>query len=473
MRLRRSLLRLEELETRTVPTVYSVGPGQPYAALHQVPWNQVHAGDRVEVHWQATPYHDKIQLANSGTATQHIRVTGIPDPITGGLPVLDADGAIESPQASYFSSQIAAEGLITVAPSSSSYEVQYVDIANFDIENATRYASFTNAHGDLTYYSYAAAGVDLYLARDITISGCTIHGNENGIFGKSYGYAGGDLDGIVVSGNTIYGNGLGGSDRYHNSYIEGAGTVYEFNHYGALVAGSSGAGIKDRGAGTIVRYNWIEGGSHLLDLVDPADGADTLTHDPRFGTEYVYGNILRDPAWADTVTMIHFGFDEAWQNRQRTLYFYDNTVVNENDWDAGGRYRTIVFKASDGAIFAENNIFAGVSPDPGHWSGYFYLATDDYDSPTLNLGRNWASDWVVGNYGSSIVHGLQHTLWGGDPGFVDGVGGNYSLRPDSPCIGEGRPLFGLWTDHPVLFQYSYLTQSWVPRLTILDVGAIE
>lgn len=49
----------------------------------------------------------------------------------------------------------------------------------------------------------------------------------------------------------------------HNSYTESQGIVFEFNHYGPLRAGCPGNNLKDRSTGTVIRYNWIEGGNWL------------------------------------------------------------------------------------------------------------------------------------------------------------------------------------------------------------------
>ena len=47
---------------------YHVGPGQPLAAVGDVPWESLAAGDRVFIHWRATPYKEKWVNNAGGSA---------------------------------------------------------------------------------------------------------------------------------------------------------------------------------------------------------------------------------------------------------------------------------------------------------------------------------------------------------------------------------------------------------------------
>ncbi|NDF01797.1 MAG: polysaccharide-degrading enzyme, partial [Verrucomicrobia bacterium] len=68
---------------------FDVGPGQPLTALRNVPWATLQPGDFVNIHVQPGGYHEKIQVSASGTANAHIVIRGIPDPVTGALPIID------------------------------------------------------------------------------------------------------------------------------------------------------------------------------------------------------------------------------------------------------------------------------------------------------------------------------------------------------------------------------------------------
>src|SRR5690606_38049355 len=98
---------------------------------------------------------------------------------------------------------------------------------------------------------------------------------------------------ITVSHNYIYGNGVNGSILQHNSYCEAYNILYEYNRFGPLLSGAGGGALKDRSAGCVVRYNWIESGNRQLDLVE-ADGSG-LEQAPNYGVTHVYGNILIEP----------------------------------------------------------------------------------------------------------------------------------------------------------------------------------
>src|SRR5262249_49403370 len=136
---------------------------------------------------------------------------------------------------------------------------------------------------------------------------------------------------ILVEGNDIHGNGNAGSDRQHNVYTEAASIVFQYNHLGALRPGALGSGIKDRSAGTVIRYNWIAGGARLLDLVDPEDSPHLMVKQPNFHQTYVYGNIFVDRQQSGT--LIHYGGDSGVTSdyRKGTLHFYNNTVVVQVD----------------------------------------------------------------------------------------------------------------------------------------------
>src|SRR5205085_676928 len=139
----------------------------------------------------------------------------------------------------------------------------------------------------------------------IVIRNCTITGSGNGLFVASSDEEAAISRDILVDGNNIYGNGNAGSDREHNVYTAASGIVFQYNHLGDLRPGAFGGGIKDRSAGTVIRYNWIEGGARLLDLVDPEDSPTLMPQEPHFRDTYVYGNIFVNGP-EDSGTLIHY-----------------------------------------------------------------------------------------------------------------------------------------------------------------------
>jgi hypothetical protein len=115
---------------------------------------------------------------------------------------------------------------------------------------------------------------------------------------------------ILVQGCYIYGNGVVGSDPEHNVYTEAIGITFQYNHLRLLRPGALGNNLKDRSAGTVICYNWIEGDGHLLDLVDPQDSAPQATQDPNFHQTYVYGNILVDGPTGGATSLVHYGGED-------------------------------------------------------------------------------------------------------------------------------------------------------------------
>lgn len=77
-------------------TVYEVGPGKKYSLVEKVPWESLVAGDEVQIHWRAQPYHTKWVLCRRGTKEKPIVVKGIPSE-KGELPVIDGRRAMTRP----------------------------------------------------------------------------------------------------------------------------------------------------------------------------------------------------------------------------------------------------------------------------------------------------------------------------------------------------------------------------------------
>src|SRR5262245_44750095 len=297
---------------------YEVGPQKRYANLRDVPWHKLRPGDQVKVHWREEPYRDKVHLSKRGEPERPIVVEGVPDK-DGRRPLLEAGDAVENPHAKYFTNQIGNQAVFTIAPrgdEGDGYKPGWIHLKGLAIVGARREHGLTRADGGGAGWNWGAAAVALYRCEHVTISGCAISDCENGIFGKSYGDEAGNLRGITVEWCEIHGCGVPGKDRYHNSYLEGIGTIYQCNHYGPPVEGSGGCNLKDRSAGAVIRFNRVEGGARTLDLVEPEDGGPSFVDDPLFGNTYVYGNILVNPE-AGAAALIHFGFDGTPANAQK------------------------------------------------------------------------------------------------------------------------------------------------------------
>jgi hypothetical protein len=452
----RELLQLEALPPRIMPAIYHVGPAQAYQDLYIVPWDQLAPGDRVQIDWQATPYHDTINVGMVGTAAQHITIEGIPGP-SGDLPAIDGTNANQNAQQTYFGWS----GIFVVAQWTGGPHAAFIDIRGLELSGATRENGFAPG----------AAGVSMYQCDHVSITGCYIHDNENGIFAKSDDSYGNVSD-VYVAWNYVAANGRPDSDRFHNTYVEADGITYEFNYFLDVQGGSN---VSDRSAGLIFRYNVVRDGAIVIGISEPED-APSLVYSPLFGNDYIYGNVITNTAWAGAVNIIEFGgINGDLSLYQKNLFFYDNTVVNRNDRDLGGRWQTTVFKidSNDQQVYVANNIFFNTTQD-GNEPGDFNLAGH---SGTFYLGVNWInvaySPWNDGYQGNNphegVMYGAENLILGDDPGFVDQVNDNFNLASGSPCAGSSGQLAD---DLPVpQWILDSVTGSWLPRDSLSDLGA--
>ena len=222
-------------------------------------------------------------------------------------------------------------------------------IQGLHIRNAFYENSFTASNGKTVKYTENAAGIFIERGEHIIVRGVEIEGNGNGFF-----VASGDSEevlsrDILLERSRIYGNGTVkvAADRHHNIYTEAAGMVFQFNDIGPLREGSGGAALKDRSAGTVVRYNRIEGGSRTLDLVDAQESSALHKRSARVPH---HARVRQPPDQRPGRRVQH----DPLRRRQRrpeiyrkgTLYFYNNTVVVRADQDGpNARYRTSLFDA--------------------------------------------------------------------------------------------------------------------------------
>jgi hypothetical protein len=224
--------------------------------------------------------------------------------------------------------------------------------------------------------------------------------------------------------------------------------------------------LKDRSAGLVVRYNWIEGGNRQLDLVEGEDSS-IIRNDPRYRSTHVYGNILIEPDAAGNRQMTHYGGDGAnsANYRKGTLYFYQNTLVSTRT------DRTTLFRLStnEERCDARNNIF------------YVSAAGNTLSlldvSGVIDLSHNWFKPgWVVSfsNF-SGVVNNDGTSVQTSSPGFINEAAQNYYLAGGSACINTGGALnAAVLPTHEVVRQY-IKHQTSEPRSNDgqPDIGAYE
>jgi len=436
---------------------HEVGPGKPLRRIGDVPWESLAPGDRVLIHWREQPYAEKWVICRQGTAEQPIRVIGVPGP-EGQLPVIDGRDATTREALNFWNEE---RGVIKIGGASRPADTMpaHVVIENLEVRSGRPPYSFTGRHGKGRYSKNAAA---LYVEKGqhVTIRGCVLHDSGNGLF---VGPQSGD---VLVESCYIHGNGIEGSAYEHNSYTSAVGIVFQGNHYGPLREGCIGNNLKDRSAGLVVRYNWIEGGNRQLDLVDATDKED-YRDDPRYRRTFVYGNVLVEHDDEGNSQIVHYGGDsgrEEWY-RHGTLYFYHNTVVSYR------RGTTTLFRLSSGKEHADcrNNILYVTAP-----GRHLALMTS---AGTLDLEANWLKDGWRPSHSPfrGTISEVDGPPAGTAPGFRNLDAKDFRLTAPSSCIDAGEDLHpDVPPEHRVLRQY-VPDQRTEPRSQVgkPDLGAFE
>ncbi|HWI59019.1 MAG TPA: hypothetical protein VNZ22_17470, partial [Bacillota bacterium] len=271
---------------------------------------------------------------------------------------------------------------------------------------------------------------------------------------------------VLIEGNYLFDNGNDGSSYEHNSYTAAVGITFQYNRYGLLRTGCLGNNLKDRSAGLVVRYNWIEGGNRQLDLVDGEDDP-AIQADPRYRQTYAYGNVLVEPDGAGNRQIVHYGGDSGNTAlyRKGTLYFYQNTVLSTRT------DRTTLFRLSTNEEQCDcRNDILYVSA-----AGNTLSLLDD--TGKLTLTHNWLRPGWVQSFGgtSGTLLNDGSNLGSAAPGFLYEPGQNFRLAPASVCIDAGTNL------HPAVLPGYEVTQECLNPQTggtrrtdqRLDLGSYE
>jgi hypothetical protein len=440
--------------------VYEVKPNTPIDTIGEVPWAALQPGDTVLIHWRAEPYAEKWVIGRSGTPSAPITVKGLPGP-NGELPVIDGRNAVTAPGLNFWSEN---RGVIKIGGSNvpASTSASYIVIESLEVRSGQPSYTFTDDSGVQQTYSTSASSIFVELGENITVRNCRIHDSANGFFVASSESA--VSRNIMVEGNYIFGNGVSGSIFQHNNYTAAVGITFQYNRFGPPRAGAPGVNLKDRSAGLIVRYNWIEGGNRNIDMVDGEDSS-IIRNDPLYRKTYVYGNVLIKQDGGNNQA-IHYGGDSGTtaNYRKGKLYFYNNTLYSTR---AG---TTVVMRLStnEEQADARNNIFLNTTAG----TNLAMLA----EAGTLNLANNWAkTGWRSSHEGtgfSGSVTGGATMITGIDPGFTDPANQDFKLLQNSPAINAGTDVhaeaFGLFRQY-----LRHQSSEARPSDGTLDLGAFE
>jgi hypothetical protein len=442
-------------------TVYEVGPGLPLEEIGDAPWATLAPGDEVRIHWRPEPYREKWVIGRAGTAQAPIVVRGVRGP-GGERPVVSGDGAT-TPEPLDFTGE--RRGVVKVGTSNVPADTlpEHLVIEGLDVRSAHPAYSFSDDHGVVTTYLENAAAIYVERARHLVIRDCVLSDSGNGLFVGAFD---GDTQDVLVEGNWIHGNGNVGSAFEHNTYTAAIGIVYQANRFGPPRPGAVGNALKDRSAGLVVRWNWIEGGNRQLDLVD-AEDSDVLVNHPSYGETFVYGNVLVEPDGAGNSQIVHYGGDSTQTAiyRKGTLHFFHNTVVSLR---SGNTTLLRLSTADEHADVRNNVLWVAASGDR--------LALLDADGQ-LDLSHNWLKPGWRGSHGalSGTIDDDGTQLLGAAPGFADEAAQDFSLLADSDAVDAAGDLHpAVLPDHAVLRQYvRHQASETRPADAAPDLGAFE
>ena len=435
-----------------IGAVREVGPGHPFATPSDIPWESLVAGDTVLIYTQPTPYHDKWVICRVGGASAPIVVRGVPDG-TGALPVIDGAGAVTRSALNYWNEE---RGVIKIGGANSPPDLipAWIVIENLDIRGARPENSFTGRNG-LTSYGGNASAIYIEKGQHVVVRGCHLHDCSNGLFCASL------TSDLFVESNFIEDNGNVGSIFEHNNYTEALGITFQYNHFGPLRAGAGGNNLKDRSAGCVIRYNWIEGGNRQLDLVE--SDFDYIYNDPSYSSTFVYGNVLYETGDDGNSQIVHYGGDGSPTTHYRhgTLYFHFNTVISKRTG------HTTLFRLSTNSETADvrDNVFYNTATGNN-------LAFLDMDG-TLVATRDWLkTGWAQSFSGGAVTS--SGLVTGSAPGFTDFVSEDFSLADGSACIDTAVALVAAASAHMPLLEY-VKHQTWTARPNDgkPDLGAYE
>jgi hypothetical protein len=440
--------------------VYDVGPSQTYKNLSAVPQSSLRAGSTIRVHnedrsgQRPTTFHEYVQLQGQGTASQPIRICGVPDE-SGNLPVLDeADATGRSDTSAY----AAGFGGVTVQTDHAFdtypnyHAAKYIVIEGLKIQNAKATYSYTQPNGEVGHWNKGAACIRIAQVQNAVVVGNDLDNCGNGAFSAfnaDSAWGGANLF-TLWEGNYLHRNGNPESYTEHQLYLQGWGQVAQFNRIDDYTPGAEGSNWKSRGLGEILRYNYIgAGAAREMDLVDVEDAKPYLSFEVYLGpnppehgkqsfksvypsdaynadllaaaqevwhSHFVYGNIYR----SSSRVPLHFSMDHDGRevNRLGTLYWYNNTFYELVCQTCTGELWTLFDTTGGGGNFipqvewqniaAYNNI---VWMDDSRRPVFQW---NNYATFTAKAGRNlvprtWGSNDLSGGAGSgwSVVSGPE------------------------------------------------------------------
>ncbi|MHC4713441.1 MAG: putative Ig domain-containing protein [Planctomycetota bacterium] len=448
--------------------VYEVGPGKAYANINDVPIENLTAGDVMKIYHRSTPYREKFGVFGQGTSSNPITVQGIPG--SGGeLPVIDGENATTRPETLLKfwgeNRSVIKVGGSLIPLSDGSNPPEYIVIENLHVKNGFYGKSFTDRAGQPQTYSDSAAACRVEYGHHITWRNMEFSHSGDGF--QSSGVGSEDL---TIEGCYYHDNGIAIADfgdanlslGRHSNYTESKGILFQYNHFGPLKTGACGNTLKDRSSGAVIRYNWVDYGNTMLDLVDTE--YSNIYNASDYGIDHVYGNVIIDRPFTvnegyDNARIVHYGWDGAGADRQGPLRMYNNTIVSHRTV----QIRVLRLQENETVDFF-NNIVYRVYPGVTTYMNAYENGTTycEHNVLPVNCGM-----------GGMTLESPDSNAYNDSPGFADAANEDFHLTSGAAAIDIGDDVPGAW-GHDVTLQYvkhrSYETR---PSDATMDAGAFE
>ncbi|HTI70465.1 MAG TPA: Calx-beta domain-containing protein [Candidatus Limnocylindria bacterium] len=442
------------------PQIYDVGDaadGYSYNTIASVPWKLLGAGATVRIHYRATPYQEKILLSTRGEAANPIKVCGVPGP-NGERPVIHGANATSSSSLGYESWSYTPQlGIVAVARGANTpagSKPGYIEISGLEISGSTD-ANYVDIAG--ATQSYWSSGGAIYLrgAEHVKISNCVFHHCPNGLVAENYSTEPEVNRDLLIQGCYFHDNAKASSWSGDNLQMEAVGVTVQYCRFEANLNRDKTPNIRDRSAGAVYRYNWIEGGSYLMEMIEPSGAINIVTSDPSYAATHIYGNFLVNRN-QDGSSLVRFGSSYGTTQYVRPLlHYYQNTVLI----DSSSTSRAVFSLTGAGVtVEARNNIVQASA------SQFQVLSS----AGLVNLGKNWMKTGWFGGW-NGTVNGSANVISGTNAGFVNLAANDLRLTAASPARNASGPLS---VGVPVVTnQYKDVAKS-EARYSTDDLGAV-
>jgi hypothetical protein len=365
---------------------YRVGPTEEITKLSAIA-DKLEPGDLVEITGDIT---DSVILRNSGTAEAPIVIRGV----TEKMPIVDFAGARNG---------IEIRG------------GDYYTLEHLDLRNASGRGIFLNSGGNVV--------------RD-----CYFKGNHNGIMGADSK----DSGDILIEYCEFDGNGSGNFAHqiYLASFKPGATAVVQFNYFHDS---SGGMNVKSRMPRNVIRYNWIESAAaYECDIIDSDNGPDDL----RPMHALFLGNVVVTNNKGNPHHQVNIASDQARSPGTKNTYIFVNNlfVCNRESHEihmlrVGGEPASVgifnnIFVGPDlkkyGVMCVENvNAEEGKPGTPGFVQKLY--GSSNFASANADRTREELADWIRGEKAGAVIFATD----------------DFSLAPESPCVGAGTTDAGV------------------------------